>query len=241
MKFYAVTDDYLEETRKLFSKHFVELLPKDRKEISADLIIFSGGCDINPVSYGRNPSSKGWYDNERDELELGVMRDIRTGRLKTKKVFGICRGLQLMNVSFGGTLIQDITQEYGNPHKYSHPISWLSPGVFSSIGMVNSLHHQGIRRIGSGKPFQILGVEPNSKIIEAIIWEDRFLAFQFHPELFPECKEKTLISTAISDWVDNKLSISQKTSEDSFFRFKEILSTQLVPDLDEEMEDEDVE
>lgn len=214
MKIYTVTQHFLEEVRGLFPQHSVEILPEVTKNIIADLIVFTGGADVNPSLYG-GVKKRSWYDEKRDEIELSALREIRLGKLRTTKVLGICRGLQLLNVGFGGTLVHDISDVYGSGHSYTHDIKWHGNNAFSGfLHTVNSMHHQGISRIGTQLHPEILGIEPRTQLIEAIIWEDKYLAFQFHPELFPDISEnKKKIADVILEWIKGNLNIFSDDSE----------------------------
>lgn len=204
MKIYTVTGDYMKDVESLFPQHSVEILPDDYSKIIADLVVFTGGEDISPSFYGSNKKIK-WANLKRDEWELAVFKNILRGRLRTTKTLGICRGLQLMNVGFGGTLIHDILSSYGISHGNPHPINWSTETPMAEfLPVVNSLHHQGINNIGEMAPFKILGTEPKTGVIEAIMWSDNFLAFQFHPEFFPECPVKEKLSELICDWIKGK-------------------------------------
>ena len=75
-----------------------------------DGLVLQGGIDISPATYGEKPwQDKAEYDPIRDEYELELLRGFITA---DKPVLGICRGCQLLNVYFGGTLIQDIPSQW---------------------------------------------------------------------------------------------------------------------------------
>ncbi len=201
MEIYQVTEEYINAASSLFHPHEVKLLPKDFSSINADLIIFSGGADVHPSRYGSDRESD-WTNTERDKLEFSVFSAIINGKLKTKKVLGICRGLQLMNVGMGGSLIFDIRESFGIPHKPVHPITWSVPSALSELlPVVNSMHHQGIQYVGDSRQGTILANEPNTRVIEAIIWSDKYLAFQFHPEFFPDGELKDSVGRLLLEWI----------------------------------------
>lgn len=95
----------------------------------ADLVLITGGEDINPRIYGEQPHSSTWYNVNRDEIELEAVNEaIRLEKL----LWGTCRGIQLLCAKAGGKLVQDMN------HPYSH-------SIITNEGeemMTNSLHHQ---------------------------------------------------------------------------------------------------
>lgn len=158
-----------------------------------DGLVLQGGADIHPSCYGQSPQhAESVTDVIRDVFELQLLREfIAAG----KPVLGICRGMQLINVLFGGSLHQDLleAQAARDPHviagaeeTYRHGLSleaggWLSRLYGDSLeAQVNSIHHQGIDRLGEG-----LRVEARSHdgVVEAIRADEGFVVgVQWHPE-----------------------------------------------------------
>ena len=164
-----------------------------------DVLIFTGGADVDPSRY-KTPRSPqcGKSDLLRDEFELRLLAAARARRLP---VMGVCRGCQLVNVGFGGTLWQDLPSEfpketdgvshgageYLHPEKYpaAHTVKVL-PGtrLAEVLGAgelsVNSHHHQAVKNIAPG--FRVTAVAPDG-VIEGIE-STNYPAFcvQFHPE-----------------------------------------------------------
>jgi hypothetical protein len=106
----------------------------------ADLIIFSGGEDINPGIYGeRNTYSYG-YSASRDDIETRVFQIAKQNRIK---MLGVCRGHQLINALQGGTLYQDLYFDIGKPHGGGHPLELVSSTGLANLFKdgVNSIHH----------------------------------------------------------------------------------------------------
>lgn len=169
----------------------------DPREILAvvDGLLFSGGPDVDPTRYGdpeRHPETYG-VSEERDDFELTLM----TAALDADKpVLGVCRGIQVMNVALGGTLIQhtnDVTdvahrqQEIDIPSdRMSHPVHVVHPAMQLLLGddllRVNSFHHQAIKELAPG--LTAAGYSDDG-LIEAVIQTDRsfFAGVQWHPEL----------------------------------------------------------
>jgi putative glutamine amidotransferase len=160
-----------------------------------DGLVLQGGNDVAPETYGETPIDPRWRgDRVRDRYEIELVRAfIDAG----KPVFGICRGLQLLNVAFGGTLWQDIptqcpqAKEHRDGNLYEGhfhtvelaPGSWLAglyPG--GAGGMINSIHHQGIKALAPG--FTVQARCPDDGLIEAIRRDGPgwVAAVQWHPE-----------------------------------------------------------
>lgn len=155
-----------------------------------DGLVFSGGGDIDPVQYGEPVVERIYGVNRaRDEFERELLtracsRDV--------PVLAICRGMQLLNVIFGGTLFQHIPDHQShwdvpNASTSRQPVS-IDPAsqLFRIVGMhqlkVNSLHHQAIRTIGDSLVVTATG---DDGIIEGleISGRDNVVGVQWHPEL----------------------------------------------------------
>jgi putative glutamine amidotransferase len=168
-----------------------------------DGLVLSGGDDVVPIRYGEQTHpAVVEVEPERDEFELALVRSARKGNLPT---FAICRGVQVLNVACGGTLVQDIPSQVPGAmtHKLSvpphQPFSlahevWLEKDSLLSKLMrerlsdadtceVNSRHHQAVKALAPD--FRASATAPDG-VIEAI--EDpgsRFcLGVQWHPENF---------------------------------------------------------
>lgn len=160
-----------------------------------DGLVMHGGADVWPGSYGEAPLRPEWNgDKVRDDYEIALVRAFVAAG---KPVFGICRGLQLINVAFGGTLFQDISTQHPGAltHRdgeaYDHhfhglevePNSRLSRLLESTSSYkINSIHHQGIKNLAGG--FEVEARCPDDNIIEAIRWKGPSFvaAVQWHPE-----------------------------------------------------------
>ena len=156
-----------------------------------DGLIIIGGCDVNPLLYRQNPLPLlGETDYPRDCYEIAL---IQKASEKKMPMLGICRGIQVINVAFGGTLFQDLSyapqnvflhaqkerKEYGSHLIHIKDYSFLYD-IFQEEAIVNSYHHQAIDQLGEG--LQVVAYS-DDQIIEAI--EHEFLpvwGVQFHPE-----------------------------------------------------------
>ncbi|MDR1454185.1 MAG: membrane dipeptidase, partial [Tannerella sp.] len=160
-----------------------------------DGLILSGGGDVDPLRYGEEPHPHlGRVDGLRDTCEFRLLKLASDRNIPT---LGICRGEQVMNVCFGGTLYQDIASQRdantGAKHwqrlpadKVFHTVSVMPGSQLAAIvgegtKAVNSLHHQSVRDVAPG--FRVTAYGPDS-IVEAIeAWPVRpMLGVQWHPE-----------------------------------------------------------
>lgn len=160
-----------------------------------DGLVLQGGNDVAPQQYGEEPLHPDWQgDPVRDQYEMELIRAFVAAG---KPVFGICRGLQLLNVSFGGTLYQDIgTQQpealahrqLGQYEKHFHAVEFV-PGTHLAAlypgcthATTNSIHHQGIKDLAPG--FVVEARCPQDGMVEAIRRPGPgFVAgVQWHPE-----------------------------------------------------------
>ena len=160
-----------------------------------DGLVLHGGADVWPGSYGETPMHASWHgDRLRDNYELSLVRAFVAAG---KPVFGICRGLQLINVAFGGSLIQDIPTQHPNAAAHRHadlyehnfhtleivPETRLSALLTClSSSKINSIHHQGIKDLAPG--FVVEARCPEDGMVEAIrsTGPSFVAAVQWHPE-----------------------------------------------------------
>lgn len=154
-------------------------------DLSCDGLILSGGVDLNPALYHEEMNGSVDINDERDAHELMLLDAfIKAG----KPVFGICRGSQLINVYFGGTLHQHMTntvlhrscQPLDREHEVESMAGSLMEKLYGKRCVVNSVHHQAIKEIGQG--LQVTQMSDDG-IIEA--YEHTSLpvfAVQWHPE-----------------------------------------------------------
>jgi len=162
---------------------------------SLDGLVLQGGADVSPASYGEEPLRADWAgDRVRDLYEIELFWECA---IQGKPVLGICRGLQLINVALGGTLVQDIATEVPGAARHVDPVAYdanvhdieILPGsglarVYGGArrATVNSIHHQAIRDLGRG--LAVEAVSPGDGVIEAVRWggASHVLGLQWHPE-----------------------------------------------------------
>ena len=150
-------------------------------------LLLPGGADLDPDLYqAPNQGSQG-VDRALDEAEIALVRRFVAAN---RPILGICRGMQLLNVAFGGTLIQDLPtaqahrwREADQRHMVrAAPGSFLA-GLYGESFPVNSAHHQAADRLGRG--LEAVQWTPDG-VVEAL--EHRTLpvwAVQWHPERLP--------------------------------------------------------
>jgi len=152
-----------------------------------DGLLISGGSDVDPAMYGqaRQPEVVD-VDAERDRMEAELIRQALEADLP---LFGICRGMQIMNVACGGTLIQHLQSadvhrvpQLANAHAIAAtPGTKLAAIVGPGRKLVNSRHHQAVDRLGQG--LVVSAVAPDG-VVEGLEHPGkRFaIAVQWHPE-----------------------------------------------------------
>lgn len=160
-----------------------------------DGLVMHGGADVWPGSYGEEPLRPEWKgDRVRDEYEIALVKAFADAG---KPVFGICRGLQLINVAYGGTLYQDISTQLPKSRvhrdakvydKHFHHVELVGDSRLAQLlagessRKVNSIHHQGIKQIAPG--FVAEAHSQEDGVIEAIrhTGDAWVAAVQWHPE-----------------------------------------------------------
>ncbi len=155
-----------------------------------DGLLLCGGPDVAPEFYGEKIDGSVDIDDARDKCEFELVdRFVKAG----KPVLGICRGCQLLNIYFGGNLIQHIDtadlhiSEGDAVHKVVASCNGMASELYGNEFFVNSAHHQAICRPGKGL-FVTLRSEMDD-VVEAIEHKDiPIIGFQFHPERM--CLEK---------------------------------------------------
>ena len=157
-----------------------------------DGFLFCGGADITPSLYGEEINGSKDIDGMRDKFELSLLKKAYE---KGKTIFGICRGQQMINIAFGGTLHQDINgidekfKRHQAPYpmdSYIHTVKTVMPQFIpegaGSEFRVNSAHHQAIKKIADG--FEATAYSDDG-IIEGIAmpsYKKGLIGVQWHPE-----------------------------------------------------------
>ena len=137
-------------------------------------LLLTGGGDVLPAYYGKNTDAEN-INIVRDETELNAIDYFIKNSLA---VFGVCRGLQILNVFFGGTL-KCVPNHLGKGEVYaSHPVKSTFDKDFP-FALVNSYHRQAIDKVGKGGKVLLLSFDG---VIEAVSFTPYVFGVQFHPE-----------------------------------------------------------
>ncbi|HSV47995.1 MAG TPA: type 1 glutamine amidotransferase [Ramlibacter sp.] len=182
-----------------------------------DGLVLHGGADVSPRSYGEEPLQERWSgDKIRDDYEIALVAAFeRLG----KPVFGVCRGLQLLNVAYGGTLYQDIATQV--PGALTHRDASVYDQNFHGMRIVpgsrlaqlypdlqgatvNSIHHQAIKQLAPG--FAVEAVSHEDGLAEAIRRTDPARAYlaavQWHPEFHLPGSQTLDDAALLADFLD---------------------------------------
>lgn len=195
--------NYLEQdmARFLASKEVMPILIPDldhnllsRYMDEVDGLVLQGGADLAPQTYGEEPIGRWLGDRKRDLYEIHL---IKLALARNLPILGICRGMQILNAFYGGTLYQDLDTQLHPPithrdaviydsvhHTVHHTKDSLLAQVYGvQTMMVNSVHHQGIKTLGEN--LIVESICPQSNLIEAFRNKDKqqfVWAVQWHPE-----------------------------------------------------------
>ncbi|HRH73400.1 gamma-glutamyl-gamma-aminobutyrate hydrolase family protein [Zoogloea sp.] len=174
-----------------------------------DGLVLQGGADVSPEAYGEAPLREEWAgDRVRDAYEMELLHEfVEAG----KPVLGICRGMQLINVAFGGSLYQDIPSQFVNAarheadayDRHSHPVDFTERGRFAHWfgsaegGQVVSIHHQCVRSLG--RDMVVEGLSRGDGVIEAIRHASHpfVVGVQWHPEFHTPGRDALLDCTPL--------------------------------------------
>lgn len=188
-----------------------------------DGVLFTGGEDIDPGFYGEQKKYESVHVNrDRDQFEMKLLESALRRRLP---ILGVCRGAQMINVGFGGTLYQDIAEDAAPEFEHQqlnagkkrdetvHGVTLTEPqshlaGAFEGSCRVNSLHHQAIKRLGRGLKVTAHSEDGLVEAIEAAGDYPFLLAVQWHPEEMAALPEQRRI---FEEFISECRKRSQKT------------------------------
>ena len=159
-----------------------------------DAVVINGGGDVAPERYGarRHPRTYG-VQEQRDRFEIEL---VRAAADRDVPVLGVCRGIQLINVALGGTLVQHVPDVGGADHMRDDALDQCIHDVLLAPGSqlsalygrdrlsVNSLHHQAVDRPGPGLRVAATALDGTVEGIESD--DGRILGVQWHPELLAD-------------------------------------------------------
>ncbi|MFT8392664.1 MAG: gamma-glutamyl-gamma-aminobutyrate hydrolase family protein [Liquorilactobacillus ghanensis] len=170
-----------------------------------DGFFFTGGPDVLPVFYGEEPHiNMGFSEVQRDRLEIALVKKALTA---DKKLLGICRGMQIINVALGGKLYQDLESEYPVRSKQplikhfqaasrteaTHYAKFTANSrlhdLYGDQRLINSHHHQAVSQVADS--LKVTAVASDG-VIEGLESKDnqQVLAVQWHPEVLVATDEK---------------------------------------------------
>jgi putative glutamine amidotransferase len=183
-------------------------------------VVFTGGVDVDPVRYGgrsQHSNKAKAYRAERDDFELALVRATRELAVPT---LCVCRGLQVANVAFGGTLIEDVRDELGSRYTIEHrqvhesgldrsdyapghdvaiePDSALARILGTPELVTNSMHHQALRAVAAA--FRVVARTPDGVVegVDAAFEHPFFVAVQWHPEELDDEPNRRLFTALVA-------------------------------------------
>ena len=167
-------------------------------------LIFPGGGDITPAFFGERDRGSRSIDTELDILQLQALE---YGIKHRVPILGICKGMQIINVGLGGSIIQDLPT--ADCHRYidadQYHAAYNLPGtilhrLYGENMVVNSAHHQGLGKLGKG--LQVISCCPLDQCIEAICHESLpIIGVQWHPERLDPARTKVRGTVLLSHFL----------------------------------------
>ncbi|AWK51088.1 gamma-glutamyl-gamma-aminobutyrate hydrolase [Clostridium beijerinckii] len=204
----SLSNDYVESVIKAGGVPVILPILYDEESIRRqvellDGVILSGGVDINPLVYNEEPSPKlGYIFPDKDTFDLLI---VKIACELNKPILAICRGHQILNIAFGGTLYQDLSDMEGCYIKHqqqtkdgaaTHTIDITPNSILHSILgdsiVTNTFHHQAIKTLAPG--FKVTAYSKDN-VIEAIEKCDKnfVVGVQFHPEIMTTYNDKNML------------------------------------------------
>ncbi|TCK26206.1 gamma-glutamyl-gamma-aminobutyrate hydrolase family protein [Pseudonocardia endophytica] len=168
-----------------------------------DALVLTGGSDVDPDLYGASPRPGAAHDRGRDLREMALLAAALERGIP---VLAICRGLQLLNVHFGGTLVQHL-DHHPLGRDGAHDVTFLPGSVLHSVYgttvPVNSLHHQSVDVVGNG--LVAVGHAPDGVVEAAELPGRDVVGVQWHPEQLAH-------SDPIFAWMTDVASVARAAS-----------------------------
>ncbi len=204
----SLSNDYVESVIKAGGIPIILPILSDEESIRMQIelldgVMLSGGVDINPLLYNEEPSPKlGYIYPDKDTFDILI---VKIACELNKPVLAICRGHQILNIAFGGTLYQDLSDMEGCYIKHqqqtkdgavTHTINIIEDSILYSIlgnsTISNTFHHQAIKDLAPG--FKVTAYSKDN-VIEAIEKCDgKFvIGVQFHPEIMTTYNDKNML------------------------------------------------
>ncbi|MCT3035546.1 gamma-glutamyl-gamma-aminobutyrate hydrolase family protein [Pediococcus parvulus] len=176
------------------------VLPYTAPELSEELVntfdglLIPGGPDVDPTFFGEEPIPEiGRTYYKRDAFEIALVKATMAAK---KPIFGICRGIQVINIAMGGTVFQDLgvqdpscrirhaqaaPGEFPTHHVVIEPHSYVRSILKTDRSYVNSRHHQAVRKVAVGLT---VSAQSDDQVIEAVesTQNSEIVAVQWHPE-----------------------------------------------------------
>lgn len=156
-------------------------------------LILPGGGDITPAFFGERNNGSRNIDTELDILQLQALE---LAVRRSMPVLGICKGMQIINVGLGGTLVQDLPSASCAIHRYEDGDKYHASVIqkdtclhtlYGENAVINSAHHQAVKRLGEG--LRAIQWCPEDQCVEALVHDTLpMIGVQWHPERIRETR-----------------------------------------------------
>jgi putative glutamine amidotransferase len=204
----SISNDYVESIIKAGGVPIILPILSDEESIRQQIellhgVLLTGGVDINPLLYNEEPSPKlSFIYPDKDNFDILI---VKIALELNKPILAICRGHQILNVAFGGTLYQDLSDKedcYIKHHQQAkdgaatHTLNIIENSILHKILgdsiISNTFHHQAIKDLAPG--FKVTAYSKDN-VIEAIEkdGEDFVVGVQFHPEIMTAYSDKKML------------------------------------------------